>query len=430
MTCPERSRLSETKRLIQSRCSLREQNVLFAERKATYKSTKARVPWKKIEQPWATLESAVQTQNISQASCGHDDKHFPTPDNSFSHHAAGKRVDVDSQLDSTSLYCRGGDLEHWLIADDGLTQCVAGEKVDFETQIRPLLKQHCVSCHGPTLQKSGLRLDARSFFFKGGDGGRIVDEDSAANSEIVRRLRSGDEEDRMPPAGKPTLDADSIAVIEQWINEGAEWTETDEDRAAQVDKRRNHWAWQPIQDHQPPAGAEDLLPIDAWIRSRLVQDHLPSSERADRRTLIRRLAFDLTGLPPTPEQVAAFLKDESPDAWDRLVDEFLASPHYGERQARLWLDIAHYADTHGFERDQRRDNAWRYRDWVIEAFNSDMPYNQFLMDQVAGDVLRPDDGQAVIATGFLSAGPWDFVGQARLPVPFSNGWPVPMTWTT
>ncbi len=292
-------------------------------------------------------------------------------------------MDVDSQLDSTSLYCRGGDLEHWLIADDGLTQCVAGEKVDFETQIRPLLKQHCVSCHGPTLQKSGLRLDARSFFFKGGDGGRIVDEDSAANSEIVRRLRSGDEEDRMPPAGKPTLDADSIAVIEQWINEGAEWTETDEDRAAQVDKRRNHWAWQPIQDHQPPQGRRTCCRSTRGFEAGWF-NHLPSSERADRRTLIRRLAFDLTGLPPTPEQVAAFLKDESPDAWDRLVDEFLASPHYGERQARLWLDIAHYADTHGFERDQRRDNAWRYRDWVIEAFNSDMPYNQFLMDQVAG----------------------------------------------
>lgn len=141
------------------------------------------------------------------------------------------------------------------------------------------------------------------------------------------------------------------------------------------------------------------------------------SPEADRRTLIRRLTFDLLGLPPTPNEIEAFASDRDPQAYNKLIDRLLESPHYGERWARHWLDIAHYADTHGFERDQRRDNAWRYRDWVIRAINADKPYDEFLQDQIAGDVLRPNDPEAVIATGFLAAGPWDFVGQAETPSP-------------
>lgn len=182
-----------------------------------------------------------------------------------------------------------------------------------------------------------------------------------------------------------------------------------------------HWAWKPIhasiahgKSGEREAGGN---PIDHFIRQRLTSSGLTMSAEADRRTLIRRLTFDLHGLPPTPDEIQAFLDDQHPRAYERLVDRLLNSPHYGERWARHWLDIAHYADTHGFERDQRRDNAWRYRDWVIQALNSDKPYNEFLRDQIAGDVLRPDDPDAVIATAFLAAGPWDFVGQAETKSP-------------
>jgi hypothetical protein len=179
----------------------------------------------------------------------------------------------------------------------------------------------------------------------------------------------------------------------------------------------NHWAWQPIQ----PTGEHGKLawenfngnPIDVFLKRRLGEEKLTMSPEADRKTLIRRLTFDLLGLPPTPEEISAFDNDHDSLAYERLLDRLLDSPHYGERWARHWLDIAHYADTHGFERDQRRDHAWRYRDWVIRSLNADQPYDEFLRDQIAGDVLRPEDPDAVIATGFLASGPWDFVGQAE-----------------
>ena len=187
--------------------------------------------------------------------------------------------------------------------------------------------------------------------------------------------------------------------------------------AADAPEEARHWAWQPIPS-SPSRGkrAEQDFggnPIDSFLKTRLSAAGLTMSATAVRRTLIRRLSFDLLGLPPTPEQISKFLDDRDPMAYEHLVEKFLDSPHYGERWARHWLDIAHYADTHGFERDQRRDQAWRYRDWVIRALNNDQPYDEFLRDQIAGDVLRPDDPQAVIATGFLAAGPWDFVGQAE-----------------
>lgn len=178
-----------------------------------------------------------------------------------------------------------------------------------------------------------------------------------------------------------------------------------------------HWCWQPVKSTPPvindAATAGGRNPIDAFVLERLAGAGLKMSAEADRRTLIRRLTFNLHGLPPTPEEVDTFVDDDGEDACERLVDRLLDSPHYGERWARHWLDIAHYADTHGFERDQRRDNAWRYRDWVIRSLNADRPYDEFLRDQLAGDVLRPDDPDAVIATAFLAAGPWDFVGQAE-----------------
>lgn len=173
-----------------------------------------------------------------------------------------------------------------------------------------------------------------------------------------------------------------------------------------------HWAVQPVKTEFPRDAS-----IDTFINAKLAEHQLTMSPEADRRTLIRRLSFDLTGLPPTPERVEQFINDKRADAYEHLVDELLASSHYGERWARHWLDIAHYADTHGFERDQLRPNAWRYRDYVIKALNDDKPYDQFIREQIAGDVIAPTDAQSVIATGFLAAGPWDFVGQAETKSP-------------
>lgn len=283
----------------------------------------------------------------------------------------------------------------------------------FERHIRPLFRERCVACHGADKQKAELRLDAKSFALRGSDSGAVIVAGKSSESLLWQRIASTSDDERMPPTGMP-LSAEQLAAVKAWINAGAVWPESDVDRAATLDKRREHWAWQPVKRVSPSAGGH---PIDAFVNTKLAASGLTMSPEADRRTLIRRLSFDLLGLPPTPEEVAAFVNDADPQAYERLVDRMLDSPRFGERWARHWLDIAHYADTHGFERDQRRDNAWRYRDWVIRAFNADMPYDQFLRDQIAGDVLRPNDPEAIIATGFLAAGPWDFVGQAETPSP-------------
>ncbi len=295
------------------------------------------------------------------------------------------------------------------------------DAVDFTGQIRPILERHCVKCHGATTQKNGLRLDVRDAAFNGGDNGPVIVAGKSGRSELLRRVTSSDPEERMPPE-KPQLEAGDVDLLSRWIDSGADWPESEQDRASGHDARLNHWAWQPLSHPVPPELTHEAAglvcnDIDRFVLKKLSEQELLFSSEADRRTLIRRLSFDLLGLPPAPEDIDAFISDTDPRAVEHLVDRMLASPHYGERWAGHWLDIAHYADTHGFERDQRRDNAWRYRDWVIRALNSDLPYDQFLRDQVAGDVLRPDDPDAVAATGFLAAGPWDFVGQAETPSP-------------
>jgi cytochrome c553 len=293
----------------------------------------------------------------------------------------------------------------------------------FERDVRPLLVAKCGDCHGPDTQESGLRLDVRHRAFKGGDFGPVILAGKAAESELVKRITHADPEKAMPP--DEPLSAEEIAVLSRWIDAGADWPEAEIDRVAREterDSRLDHWAWQPVTRPAvpPPPPSEpgrDAWParneIDRFLRKKLTEKGLAPAAEADRRTLIRRLSFDLLGLPPTPEDVAGFIADKSPDAYERLVDRLLGSPHYGERWARHWLDIAHYADTHGFERDQLRPNAWRYRDWVIDALNGDLPYDEFLRRQIAGDVLAPDDPAYTIATGFLAAGPWDFVGQVE-----------------
>ena len=278
--------------------------------------------------------------------------------------------------------------------------------VDFEKDIRPLLREHCNECHGPKKQKGEFRLDGRQFAFKGGDDGVDIKPHDSQASPLFQRLTSTDKDKRMPPKGAP-LNAAQIALFKEWIDAGAMWPESNEDRALAADKRLDHWAWQPVKTSPPDAS------IDGFIHAGLAAHGLHPAPEADRRTLIRRLSFDLLGLPPTPEETAQFVADASANAYEHLVDRMLTSPHYGERWARHWLDVAHYADTHGFERDKLRENAWRYRDYVINSLNNDKPYDRFLREQIAGDVLSPDDEQATIATGFLAAGPWDYVGQAE-----------------
>lgn len=284
---------------------------------------------------------------------------------------------------------------------------------DFDREVRPLLQKHCVECHGDKKQKGELRLDAKVHAFKGGHDGPAILAGKADASPLFQRITSSDDDERMPPKGDP-LSAAQVALVKAWIEGGAVWPENDADRAAAVDKRFQHWAVQPVKVTSALADSLSLKPeqltIDAFINAKLREKELTSSPEADKRTFIRRLTFDLQGLPPSPERVEQFVKDADLRAYERLVDELLASPHYGERWARHWLDIAHYADTHGFERDQLRPNAWRYRDYVIESLNADKPYDQFLREQIAGDVANQ---QSVVATGFLAAGPWDFVGQVE-----------------
>lgn len=295
------------------------------------------------------------------------------------------------------------------------------ETADPSAQARDILAQRCVSCHGPTQQKGGVRLDLNDFLSQTGARGPVVVPGKSSQSELMRRIQAREPGQRMPPKGDP-LTPEQISLLATWIDSGAPVTAF---ASREKDPRLSHWAWQPLQ--QPtipndqtgnrPEIAPSSHPIDRFVRDRLAKKGWTPSPRADRRTLIRRLSIDLLGLPPRPEEIEAFVKDPDPRAFERLVDRYLSSPHYGERWARHWLDIAHYADTHGFERDQRRDNAWRYRDWVIQAFNRDLPYDQFLADQIAGDALRPQDPEAIVATGFLAAGPWDFVGQSETPSP-------------
>ena len=276
--------------------------------------------------------------------------------------------------------------------------------VDFERQVRPLLIKRCGECHGPTEQNSGLRLDARNSAFKGGDGGPIIKPGKSSESELVRRITSSDPDERMPPEDPP-LSRTEIEVLRHWIDSGADWPETDYDREAAHDRRLEHWAFQPIRKftHLPTGKStkdirDKAARIDRYIAVKLAEHGLQPSPPTDRRSTIRRAYFDMIGLPPAPEDVARFIANDDPDAFEELVTNLLNSPRYGERWAQHWLDVVRYADTHGFEVNTPRPNAWPYRDYVIRAFNEDKPYDQFIHEQLAGDACEADAG-----TGFLVA---------------------------
>jgi mono/diheme cytochrome c family protein len=277
----------------------------------------------------------------------------------------------------------------------------AGEepaKVDFVQHIQPIFVEHCYQCHGPDKQESGLRLDQRAAALKGGDAGPWFIAGSSQSSDIVRRATAANPEERMPPPGVQTkpLSAAQIATIARWIDQGGKWPE------AKV-AGSNHWAFQPIERPAPPAVKDESWPrgaIDRFVLARLEAQGIRPSAEADRYTLIKRLAYDLVGLPPEPAEVDAFVADRSPDAYEKLVNRLLDSPRFGERWGRRWLDMARYADSDGYEKDNPRPDAWRYRDWVIDAVNADMPLDRFTIEQLAGDLLPGATAQERLATAF------------------------------
>ncbi|WP_197169021.1 DUF1553 domain-containing protein [Novipirellula galeiformis] len=279
----------------------------------------------------------------------------------------------------------------------------AGEPVDFVTQVLPIVQQHCIRCHSPGIDKGNVSLATASDLL---EDDYIVPGDSDASPLVDLIIAADGGVPEMPQQSEP-LSEREVQTIRDWIDQGASWPD---DVVIHEKSKADEtwWSLQPIRKADTTKTS-----IDDFVREKLAEHDLSLSPIADRRTLIRRLTFDLHGLPPSPEAVAAYVSDPDPQAYEKLVDRLLDSPHYGERYARHWLDIAHYADTHGFERDMRRDNAWRYRDYVIGALNDDKPYDRFLQEQICGDVLWPEDPQAVIATGFLASGPWDFVGQVE-----------------
>ena len=290
----------------------------------------------------------------------------------------------------------------------------AAEAPKFDEKIAPILERHCVVCHQGEKPKGGLSLTSADAFSKGGDSGPAVIPGKPEESLLIEVI-SGDQP-RMPQKAKP-LSADDVALIRQWISGGAHWPADRILRDKKLSGANDQW-WSLQAVHRPrvPAMNSDWIktPIDAFILAKLQEHQLVPTAEADRRTLIRRLTYDLHGLPPTPEEIDAFLVDREAHAYERLVERLLASPRYGERWGRHWLDVVHFGESHGYDKDKPRPNAWPYRDYVIEAFNSDLPYDRFIREQLAGDVLYPDEPRGVVATGFISAGPWDFVGHVEL----------------
>lgn len=303
--------------------------------------------------------------------------------------------------------------------------------VDFARDIQPIFAKSCASCHGAEKQKGSYRLDSPAAALRGGEAySPAIKPGDSAGSPLIHLVAGLVPDSRMPAKGDP-LTPEQIGVLRAWIDQGAKFPEASEAKS-EVDPIKSHWAFQPVKRPSIPTGSETVNsrsvtskprqsrsaslnddspitdrfnPIDAFIRTKLTENKLTPSREADRVTLIRRLYFVMLGLPPMPEEVAVFVADKKPQAFERLVDKVLDDPRYGERWGRHWLDVVRFAESNGFETNRERLNAWRFRDYVIAAFNDDKPYNQFVREQIAGDALGVD-----VATGFLVGGPVDIVG--------------------
>ncbi len=277
---------------------------------------------------------------------------------------------------------------------------VASKKVDFVKDVQPIFEKSCSACHGEKLQKGDLRLDVKQLAFKGSAHGAVFKPGNSADSLLIHLVAGLDPEMVMPQKGD-RLTSEQIGILRAWIDQGAVWPDG-VDKAKFKDPRE-HWAFKaPVRPAAPKVkdGKWVRNPIDAYVLARLEKEKLRPSSEADKTTLIRRLSLDLIGLPPSLEEIDQFLSDQSPDAYEKLVDRLLSSPHYGERQGRHWLDAARYADTNGYEKDLPRI-VWPYRDWVINALNKDLPFDQFTIEQIAGDLLPNATRDNRVATGFL-----------------------------
>lgn len=282
----------------------------------------------------------------------------------------------------------------------------------FEKQVRPVLVEKCVSCHGPKTQRGGLRVDSRAALLKGGDSGPSLKPGDPDNSLILKAIRhQGDL--KMPPKAKDRLDDQAVVALTAWVKAGAPWPGDEGAKPALSSvelARKTHWSFRPVARPKPPAVKDSgwsVNPIDRFVLARLEAKGLTPSRQADRRTLIRRLTFDLLGLPPSIEDVEAFVHDVKPDAYERLVDRLIASPALGERWGRHWLDVARYADTKGyvFQEERRYPYSYTYRDYVVSSFNADLPYDRFVVEQLAADRLpMGNDRSALAAMGFLTLG--------------------------
>lgn len=295
-----------------------------------------------------------------------------------------------------------------LCAASTTAQSGGEESRPLSRRIQPILAR-CVECHVGEDAAGGLDLTNRPAALRGGESGAAIRPGDAAGSPFYRKVAAR----KMPP--KHPLSADEIRLVRAWIESGAEW-DTTPLATRPSSKPAGLWSMRPLVPPKVPAirdtdRASD--PVDCFIIDRLERAGLGPAPSADRLTIVRRATFDLTGLPPTLEEVGAFLDDRSPLAYERLIDRLLASPHHGERWGRHWLDVARFSESHGFEYDHIRENAWRYRDYVIASLNADRPYTRFIQEQVAGDVLEPDNPQAIAATGFLVAGPFDEANQIQ-----------------
>jgi hypothetical protein len=322
----------------------------------------------------------------------------------------------------------------WLVAISAALPAIGDDAAThFRKHVAPILERKCLSCHEGKDAKGELSLATRELALAGGEGGESIVPGKPDESSLLDYI-SGDSPE-MPKEGKP-LTADEVAALRQWIATGAVWP----DDLQLVDKHENDtdwWSYKPLTRpalpnakseisnqtpaHRDASESEIKNPIDAFILAKLDANGMSPSPVADSRALIRRAYFDLIGLPPTADEVDAFVADTDPQAYEKLIDRLLDSPQYGERWARHWLDVVHYGDTHGYDKDKPRPTAWPYRDYIIRAFNQDKPYRQFVQEQIAGDVLYADTRDCIEALGFISAGPWDFIGHIEVPEEKTDG---------
>jgi mono/diheme cytochrome c family protein len=268
---------------------------------------------------------------------------------------------------------------------------------DYVRDVKPIFARHCVSCHGPLKQRSGLRLDTARAALRGGNSGAAIKPGRGNASLLVQAVTGAEGVKAMPPKG-PNLDANQVAILRAWIDAGAQ-APAGEVEATAASK---HWAFRPLSRQQPPAVGNVAWcrnAIDRFVLARLEKEGVAPSPEADRSTLLRRVSLDLTGLPPTPAEIDAFVHDTDPEAYEKVVDRLLASGHYGERWGRHWLDLARYADSNGYSIDAPR-SIWKYRDWVIDALNRDLPFDRFVVEQLAGDMLPGATVAQRVATGF------------------------------